>query len=363
MESLENAEYGADKVTLIVSLDNSGTNAVEEMVRTFNWSHGEKIIRTFPERQGLRKHILKCGDFVQDFDAVAVFEDDVIASPGFYSYMKETVEAYQNNMNIAGISLYNHLWNVHANKPFDPSYSGYDVYFLQFAQSWGQIWMKKQWLDFKEWYLKQNGEYKHNDQIPHGVTIWPETSWLKYHIKYCVENNKFFVYPYKSLSTCFSDVGEHMKEKDTHLQVMMLNTNKTGYSLPAFGSFEAVYYDAFFERIIRGGMIDSDIHYEDVCVDLYGMRENYAGKKYLLSIKNLPYEILKKYGVEIKPMEENVINNIPGDVIKLYDLTTQGSVHKDAADLAAFQYRFRLYGNTPYLVRCIGNRIKRKLKK
>lgn len=362
LDSLETADYDGDEVDLIVSIDNSGSDRVEKLANAYDWTHGVKTVRTFPERQGLRKHILKCGDYVHEYEAIAVFEDDIIASRSFYHYMKAAVNKYQNDDNIAGISLYSHKWNVHANKPFDPSYSGKDCYFMQFAQSWGQVWMRNQWLDFAKWYKEQT-EYGDNPHIPSGVKKWPETSWLKYHIKYCIEQNKYFVYPYISFSTCFSDIGEHMKEKDTHLQVPMVNKLKTHFDFPNFSSDQAVYYDSYFERIFANEVIYPGIDNSEISVDLYGMKENCFKKKYLLTVKNLSYKRIASFGLEIKPLEENIIEHIPGQVIKLYDLGIEDKAIKDNSDVQVFQYRFRLYGNTPYLVKCITNKIKRKLKR
>ena len=92
LESIEHAEYGNDQVTLIVSLDNCGDSGPEEAAKSFRWTHGEKIVRTFPERQGLRNHILSCGDFLKEYDAIAVLEDDLLVSPAYYQYMKQAVE-------------------------------------------------------------------------------------------------------------------------------------------------------------------------------------------------------------------------------------------------------------------------------
>ena len=56
------ADYENDSVTLVISLDKSDIQP--ELIRLaeeFEWPHGEKIIRAFPERQGLRPHIISCG--------------------------------------------------------------------------------------------------------------------------------------------------------------------------------------------------------------------------------------------------------------------------------------------------------------
>ena len=361
LKSLSKANYGNDQVTLIISIDNSGTGSVEQCAKEFQWKFGEKRVVTYPERQGLRKHILRCGEFVKDYDAIAVFEDDIIPSPGFYSYMKAAVAFYGDNMQIAGISLYNHLWNVNASIPFEPSIGPYDTYFLQFAQSWGQVWMKKQWFAFAHWYENNCNEIEEQDNIPKLVTSWPKSSWLKYHIKYCVDTDKFFVYPYQALATCFSDVGEHCKEKDTHFQVAMQMGNKENYVFPSLTA--GVKYDVFFERIFDQTFSVNAISASDICVNLYGTKEQYGQKRYLLSKRNLPYRIVASFGQEIKPHEDNIVAGIEGDDIFLYDLKEQQNhppVGKQE-NLRDFRYHFRLYGSTKMLMYCVLDKIKSKL--
>ena len=86
LKSLENADYnGRNDIVLIFSIDNSGTKTVEDFAKAYKWIHGEKLIRTFTQRQGLKNHILQCGDFTEKYDIVAVFEDDIYASESFYN--------------------------------------------------------------------------------------------------------------------------------------------------------------------------------------------------------------------------------------------------------------------------------------
>lgn len=362
LESLEKAYYEDDDVTLIVSIDNSGTDAVEICANAFQWTHGAKRVVTYPERQGLRKHILQCGNFLRDYDAVAVFEDDIVAAPGFYSYMKAAVEKYQDDDRIAGISLYNHLWNVNVDTPFEPSPSPYDAYFLQFAQSWGQIWMKKQWFAFADWYQENCGEAIESEDLPAFVCGWPKTSWLKYHIKYCVERNKYFVYPYFSLSSCYSDAGEHTSYQTTYLHVPTLYGVKKNYQLPSLSDKDSVVYDVFFERDFRYvAQFDMD---DSVCVDLYGSKKNVHRFRYLISMQVLPYKAVKSYGMQLKPHENNVIYDVGGNDIYLYDLTKADMAagrKKDATK--EFRYRFRVYGNTKQMIGCVWEKLASKIRK
>ncbi len=51
---------------------------------------------------------LQCGDLTEKYDAVVVLEDDLVVAEGFMQYVVAAVEAYKNNDEIAGISLYTH---------------------------------------------------------------------------------------------------------------------------------------------------------------------------------------------------------------------------------------------------------------
>lgn len=316
LSSLDKADYDGDEVPLIISIDNSGEDHVERYAKQFVWKHGPKQIRTYPKRQGLRRHVLSCGELLNDYDAVAVFEDDIYASPNFYHYMKQTVPFYETDERIAGISLYNHGWNVHANRPFMPLSSRYDVYFLQFAQSWGQIWMKKQWLQFREWYQDQAEEYHAGADVPEYVASWPSSSWLKYHIKYCIEMDKYFVYPYVSLSTNFTDAGENFTIPSTGMQVPLEIDLEKKYRLVQLDE-AVVRYDAFWENQILADYLG--VPKDDVCVDLYGIKQNREGCRYWLTMEIRDYVITRSFGLRLKPQEVNVIQNIEGTQIFLYD--------------------------------------------
>ena len=107
MSSLENVDYdGRTDINLIFSIDNSGTNVVENFAKKYNWPYGPKTIRTFNERQGLKKHILQCGDYTEQYDIVVALEDDIYVSDSMYLYAYQAAEFYEDEDNVAGISLY-----------------------------------------------------------------------------------------------------------------------------------------------------------------------------------------------------------------------------------------------------------------
>lgn len=323
--------YYSVPAVLLISIDYSGRSEIEEVAKSFEWEHGEKKVISYPERLGLRKHILLCGSYMEeyDLDAVAVFEDDIYPSESFFSYMKQAVEFYKDDDRIAGISLYKHTLDTERNLPFEPMRSPFDAYFLQYAQSWGQIWMRKQWRCFSDWYEKNKSEFKGLEYLPNNVNCWPETSWLKYHIRYCVENNKYFVYPYNALSTCFAEAGEHTDKRYLRYQVPLDMGKNKEYCFPRLGQDGAVYYDVFFENTSIGDYLGK----AEICVDLYGYKESTLGKRYWLTTKILGYEVVETFGLVLKPQELNCIYHIPGNDIFLYDTWNKAEPRKNKKNL------------------------------
>ena len=335
LDALNEAEFGEEQVLLIISLDYSGMPEIRELAEQYHWKHGKKLVKAYTERQGLRKHILHCGDYIEEYhlDAAAVFEDDVIPSPAFYNYMVQAVPFYENNMEIAGISLYTHLWNEVFSRPFQPLYSRFDTFFMQYAQSWGQIWLAKQWKEFKEWYTAHSEPFCEAQGVPPAVSGWRDSSWLKYHIRYCVEKKKYFVYPYESLSTNFTEIGTHNKYKTALYQVPLQTDAHKKYSFASLEDSQAVY-DVFFENEKLAQ--DLGIPGEELCVDLYGSKPEYLRKRFWLTTQKADYKVEKTFGLSLRPQELNVKLNIPGKEIKLYNLS---AVEKnDGRTLSMYEY-------------------------
>ena len=311
LSSIERGFYNEDKVDLFISIDYSGDNAVQKVAEKFEWNHGDKCIISHKENLGLRRHILSCGDLVYDYDGLIVLEDDVFVAPSFYLYAKATIDKYRLDDRIAGISLYSFHLNYHNWLPFIPLSSDSDVYLMQNAQSWGQVWMPRQWKSFKEWYEQNSDDFPLMPHLPRSICSWKK-SWLKYHTRYCIETNKYFIYPYISLSTCFSDTGEHTQFSSTLIQVPLCSPEKRTFVLNP-----TVCYDAFFENL--GLLKVLGLKSKEVCIDLYGEKMNRTQCRYWLTPKIHNFKIIETYGLQMKPIELNVMTSIPGNTIFLYD--------------------------------------------
>lgn len=349
LSSLKKANYDDNRITLIISVDKSKTDVVERFADDFQWNHGEKIVDKHVDNLGLRSHMMSLGKWFNQFDALVVLEDDIVVSPSFYHYTCQTVEKYHACPNIVGISLYGFSINYQTGLPFQPYKDEHDIYFMNCAMSWGEIWMRDSWKEFYKWYLEHQ-DFPVTTHLPLSICLWNEKSWLKYHTRYCIEENKFFVHPYVSLSTNYGDEGEHSNGLSKSLfQVGFQQGKKNNYLLPNFGD-EAVYYDGFFENKSLYKLLD--FAPDELCLDLQGERHNRQKKRYWLTTENQGYKIVKAFGLNYRPIEMNIMLNNPGGGIFLYD-TSIKEKNKLKTNHKSMLYRYHL-SNMFYFVRKYG---------
>lgn len=326
ISSLNNAQY-PEEITLIISIDKSETNEVEEFAKNIEWNYGEKRVIAHNENLGLRRHMLSLGHFLEEFEAIIVLEDDITVVPSFMHYALSCIEKYQHDDRIAGISLYNYNVNHKSLRPFCPAKSCYDIYFMNVAMSWGQVWLRKQWNAFYAWYQTHDEEFD-LPHIPDNINQWKASSWLKYHIRYCIEQDKYFVYPYTSYTANNSDAGIHMKVKETIYQSPLQLFPQETFKLPTLDECP-IKYDGFMEPKFLGKYLGKEE--EELTVDLSQNRRQGQWKRYLLSTKVLPFHVVSSFALEQWPIEANIVLQQKGEGIWLYD-TTQKAQAPTAPD-------------------------------
>lgn len=340
LHSLDKGHYDSEDVPLIISIDKSNTDEVENYADKYNWAHGSKTIVKHKENLGLRKHIMSQGHLLNDYDAIILLEDDLVVAADFWSYAKQTVAAYKDSDEVAGISLYSFGVNYQTDYPFLPEKDGHDVYLMNCAMSWGQIWMKRQWMEFKEWY-DANISFSQSSEIPQTLYKWGEKSWLKYYTRYCIENNKYFVFPYTSFTTNFSPVGTH-STNERHTFQVVLQSDRIGVLRLPYSSDDAICYDGFFENKKLYSCLG--LSPSECSLDLAESNGNISHKRYWLTTRKENYRILKAYGCVYRPMEKNVEENVPGNDIFLYDTSTHEN-NRHSSGNATYLHRYNIvYG-------------------
>lgn len=337
LHSVGNAEYPQD-VTLIVSVDKSNSTDVKDYAEEFNWTHGDKIVVAHPENLGLKMHILKCGGYLEEYnlDAIVVLEDDITVSPYYLYYVLSCMEKYENDDRVAGISLYNFQIDYVSRMPFNPMQSEFDIYMMNCAMSWGQVWMRKKWSDFYQWYLKNSDDFNLS-YLPEKLNQWRK-SWLKYHTRYCIEKNLYFIFPYISLSTNNGETGTHSKRDKTYVQSNLLCLPKKDWLLPKVDDC-VVKYDGFFAPKFLSEYLN--IPEEQLVVDFTGVKKGKISRKYLLTCEELPYKIVKSFALKQKPIETNIIMAISGVGIYLYDTEITSSVPRKIETDLKLEYYFK----------------------
>lgn len=357
LKSLNDAYYPSDDIPLIISIDKSNTDEVERFADDFLWKHGPKKVKKHDKNLGLKKHILEQGQELDNFDAIIILEDDVIVSPAFYCYALQSVKKYASNTDIAGISLYSFPLNNYTNYPFCALKDSNDVFFMNIAQSWGEIWMKKSWLSFYEWFLN-NESFEPSDRIPAQLFNWKQ-SWLKYHNRYCSEKNKYFVYPYHSFSSNCGDLGIHAQKCYNTFQTSMQLSVEGDMKFPNSPEY-GICYDCFFENKALYKVLG--LSESTCCLDLNCYRTPTNNQRYWLTLKKEPYAVIKSYGLKYKPIEMNVIMGLPGSDIYLYDLSQTASPPSSSFPFGYILYMYRI-NDLFNLIRRYGfNAIARELK-
>ena len=352
--SLEFASYSTYNVPLVISIDASGNNEVYEFVKSYNWKYGPKYVNIEKERLGLKNHIFQCGRMSCSFKGIIVLEDDLYVSEDFYNYSIATIEKYGNEDNVSGIALYSSGINGHVNLPFVPLSNGSDVYAMQSVCSWGQVWNKRMWKGFEDWFDKWDKDFSTIDMLE-SIKSW-KRAWSKYFYAYLMTNNKYFIYPYVSLSTNFNDAGgEHGGGQSSIVQVNLLK-GKRKYNL--FDFEDLVKYDVYLQNV---SLYDSlSVPRGETTLDLYGSHfEEGTTKRYLLSTMLLPYKIVKSYPLSLKPIELNILSKLEGTGIFLYDLSLRVNSKKPVMGIDCIEYYLCGF-NFRYLLKYVFKYVKRK---
>lgn len=344
LQTVVDADYLYTDIPLVISIDNSDkSDEIAEIVSEFDWKYGKKIIVKHSERLGLKKHILECGELSEKYGAVIVLEDDLYVSNNFYQYAVQALSHYDKDKRIAGVSLYTHSWNGYGNCFFSPQRSEFDTFFGQFSITWGECWTKEQFRQFKAW-LNDNSEFEDDLLLPKDVNTWGPKSWGRLFFRYIVKNNLYYVIPYNSFLTNFSNAGEHNDGISSAHQVVLDESKKDRtFVFPSFE--EGVWYDSFFDREFKAQDTINGIPGNKICVDLNHCKRVSINKSYLLT--DIRYKKLKKvqsYSLCLRPIEKNALDGIIGSDFYLYELPAVDTYRLKNKKMSKFRMAYELYG-------------------
>lgn len=359
LASLTEAHYPSEDIPLVLSIDCSGDEKLYQYVRDFNWQHGRKFVNIQQERLGLKKHIFQCCGLSKYFRGVIILEDDSYVAPFFYFFASDAVDKYGDDELICGISLYFSQNNEYVNIPFLPYNNGSDVFLLQDVQTRGECFTYSQWRKFEEWLPKNENRDYSDVYMPESIKGWSR-AWSKYFYAYMVESGTYFVYPYVSFVTNMGAVGEHSNSVLNIVQVP-LEWGLKKYVMPDRGKLSR--YDAFYCNEVLYEKLQ--LSPKDLCIDYYGFNPNIQHRRFVLSYKLLPYETVRSFGLHVYPLELNVLMDIQGEGLYLYDTAKQckkkGRINYVYAAYIYCKYNTKLM--KPYLWQCKKNLFRHRINK
>ncbi|MEG1916923.1 MAG: hypothetical protein RR061_09635 [Muribaculaceae bacterium] len=357
LDSLLNAEYHTD-APLIISIDCSGCTELYDFVQNFEWPFGDKYVNIQQKRLGLKNHIFQCGDLSKYFKAVILLEDDTFVAPDFYKYMSRSVEKYTSNEDVASIAGYFNEMYGYVGLPYAPMCNGFDVFASQEVSSTGECFTYNMWQRFRDWLADYDLDNFNMEsyELPIQIKQW-RRAWTKYFNAYLVEKNKYSIYPQYSIITNCGDAGDHNSDPTTMVQVKLM-MGHCEYLLPDFDSITK--YDIFGNNMALYGVLN--LNKQMLCLDLYGNNPNANNRRYILTIKKMPFEVVRSFGLSFRPQELNIILGIEGNDICLYD-TTKPTHKKVKSGIPDAVIRYHLQGfNIWFLLQIVIRQIKNHIK-
>ena len=328
-------------VPLVISIDpengvpNENTKRVAD---SFEWAHGPKEIVVHTEHLGLLQNFYYCCHLAETYGSVIFLEDDSVVSPAFYHYARETLAYFEQDKQIAGISLYRYAFNGFTHYPFEPLADGSDVYFMQVSSIMGQVWSSAQWKEFEKWRVASTGVKSGTNERMHDLwSKFASDDHFPILTNYLVSTRRYSVFPRVSFTTGFGDTGTHFTSKTSYFQVP-LQHNQTSFRFQNLKSSVSVY-DSFME-ILPGCVKQivpalSDWEFD---VDLNASKgRRHLRADYVLTTRACANP-LKSFALAMRPPEANLVYDAAGQGI---NLCRRSDIRWDR--WSEFQTRKRLY--------------------
>ena len=318
LTSLAAADYPAGaEVPLVISVDegpSAGRQGVLELARGFEWRFGEKRVIEQPKHMGLVGHFWAAGALASAHGSAIFLEDDLTVAPPFYAFAAEALARYEADERVGGVSLYDLWFNGFTQLPFRALDDGTDVYFAQVPYTQGFAFTASQWSRFEAW---SKGHQVEADAALHPAFLgFREDEWLPVLASYLAREGRYFCFPRCGLSMGWGDAGVHF-EKRSDWFLAPVQVRGGDYHLPGVDDSLAVY-DSFFEasaarlRKLAPGL--PDVPFD---IDLNATKSRYNLRSEFVLTTRPARLALRSFGLRLQPLEQNVIEAMPGDEISL----------------------------------------------
>ena len=321
LASLKAANYPHDiNIPLIISIDpeNGVPNAgVREAAESFQWQYGPKEVVLHSNHLGLLNNFYFCGDLTRKFGSIIFLEDDSVVSPVFYYYAVQSLAYFEYDTRVTGISLYRYSFNGYSHYPFEPLADGSDVFFMQVSSIMGQVWNKRQWIEFEDWRITSSATKPNLNNRLHDVwSQFEADDHFPILTNYLVSTNRYFVFPRVSLTTGFGDAGTHFMNTTSYFQAPLLY-GQTSFRLQGLDDSNSVY-DSFMEIMpVCIKRLVPALHGVEFEVNLNAVKKSHhLTAEYVVT--TLPCRNpVKTYALAMRPPEANLIFGTEGTGVSL----------------------------------------------
>jgi len=327
LNSINEAVYpDGPPIELIITVDGGASQSVVDIADSFIFKHGSKTVEKKERNIGLNEQILWCGDLARKYGSVIILEDDLYVDKYFYQYAVEALCTYKNDPRIMGIALFSPRYNQMAKLGFEAMSNGFSAYFAQHVCTWGEAFTETQWSRFRTWLeVSDSDEVDKDPHVPAVVKTW-RGSWDKYLAAYMIQNDLYFVYPYQSYTTNFSDPGGvHSPSGTYQFQVPLAAANRPAeqYSFCDYCDSLAVY-DAYLEPKSPELYKELGIRPKDIEIDIYGIKplSVLQKKRYVLTSKKCS-NVMKTFKLGMRPVEKIVSDPIQKKVDPRFGFSNQ----------------------------------------
>ena len=322
LNSLEAAKYPSDfKVPLIISIDPENeepNHSVRTVAESFNWTHGIKEVILHKKHLGLLQNFYYCGNLTNKYEAIIFLEDDSFVSPVFYQYAVESLNYFESDPCVAGISLYRYAFNGFTHQPFEPLADGCDVFFMQVPSIMGQVWSSGHWKEFEEWRVANRHDKSKIDNNLHDLWLkFPADDYFPILTSYLVSTKQYYAFPRISLTTGFGDAGTHFAKGTSYFQVPLQYNKQKPFLFQRLEDSNSVY-DSFMEILpVCIKRLAPDFRSLDFDIDLNATKDRRHIRADHVITTRACANPLRSFALAMKPPEANLIFNTRGEGINL----------------------------------------------
>ncbi|HEU0235245.1 MAG TPA: hypothetical protein VFR14_02265, partial [Candidatus Limnocylindrales bacterium] len=321
LDSLRAADYPAgEAVPLVISVDGGPRrdDAVVRIAEAAQWPAGPKEVVAHDEHLGLIGHYLWAGDQVERFGSVALIEDDQVVSPRWHAFASVALVTVGGDDRIAQVNLGAPWFNGFTSDPFEPIHDGADTFYGRFPFMGAVAITSDGWRRLRP--ALAGSEL--TDRPTRRRALHPAygrlsaDEWLPRLAHHLADTGRHVLYPRVALALPWGDAGAHFARPTRRFRTP-LDRRRAAWTIHPLDDADAIY-DPFQEldaTVVR--RLVPDLAATEFEMDLWATRpRRTVGTACVVTTRPVRRPI-RSFGAELRPLEANVIGEVPGDAIRL----------------------------------------------